>query len=88
MEDESCGMEGREDDVVTIGRFNRYISFALRHHIAPLKDQVNKIAEYTDQEKLDHAYIKGMVRAILWAVPIANVMMLFVLYLMHKAGIF
>ena len=40
-----CGLEGREEDPVLTGRFNRWLAFALRHHILPLKDNMQSLAE-------------------------------------------
>jgi hypothetical protein len=86
IEDNLCGIDGKDDETVTVGRFNRWVAFALKHHLLPMKGQVQEIAEYTRQEKLDHASIRGGIKVMLWTVPIFNVILLFVIYMMHKAG--
>ncbi len=35
-----CGLEGREEDPVLTGRFNRWVAFAMRHHMVPLKSNI------------------------------------------------
>jgi hypothetical protein len=48
LDQNACGLTGDEQDVVTVGRLNRWLSFALRHHLVPLKDSVRVTMENTN----------------------------------------
>tara|TARA_R110000868_G_C10646418_1_gene744565 strand:+ start:157 stop:462 length:306 start_codon:yes stop_codon:yes gene_type:complete len=44
----ACGLTGDEKDFVTVGRLNRWLTFAMRHHLTPLKESARVTMENTN----------------------------------------
>jgi hypothetical protein len=44
----SCGLSGSEDEVVTVGKLNRWVAFAMRHHLMPLKESMRVTMQNTN----------------------------------------
>ncbi|MFM7011808.1 MAG: hypothetical protein ACKO0Z_21165 [Betaproteobacteria bacterium] len=86
-----CGLDGEPGEAVTTDRFNRWVARAIRHHVQPLKEATRMNSEllnkYIHDQELMLAKIQGGLRVVMWIVPIGNLGLLYILYLMHKAGI-
>lgn len=48
MNEPVCGIGGDEAEVVTVGKLNRWLAFAFRHHLLPLKESIRITAENTN----------------------------------------
>tara|TARA_R110000868_G_scaffold176513_2_gene414226 strand:- start:1008 stop:1316 length:309 start_codon:yes stop_codon:yes gene_type:complete len=48
MDGQVCGLSGDDKDFVTVGRLNRWLSFALRHHLLPLKETIRVTMDNTE----------------------------------------
>ena len=85
-----CGLEGGNAEPVTIGRFNRWVALAIRHHVEPmkilLKDTHDRTEDHIRHDELMNAKIQGGLKVLIWLVPVANVVLLLVLYLIFKSG--
>ena len=85
-----CGLEGADEEAVTVGRFNRWMSIAMRHHLLPLKqtavDTKKVLDDHIHEEAVTHAKIEGGITVLKWMVPIVNAVLLLVVWLLHKAG--
>ena len=90
LNEQDCGLEGGDDDSVTVGRFNRWVSLAIRHHLLPLKHTVLKTDESLEkhirEEEIMLAKIYGGIKVIVWSVPAACFAVLYLIYAMGKAG--
>lgn len=86
-----CGLDGGDDDPVTIGRFNRWVAVAVRHHLIPVKKQIQEIMDFQNEERDMHARILGGITVLKWMIPVmlvlVNGMVIWVFYLLHKAGV-
>lgn len=74
MSDESaelCGIEGQDDEFVTIAQVNRFARIVNVYHGRPIKDELRGIKESMDehikQDEAIHNQIKGA-RYVLWAI--------------------
>jgi len=88
---EDWAIDGKEDEVLTVGVFNSWLKRYLNIHVTPMHQmmcETHKIlADHVAEEKVDHAYYKGMFKAILWMIPIVNAGVVAVVWWLHKAGL-
>jgi hypothetical protein len=89
-DDDLCGIEGNAEEPVKRREFNRWLAMAIRHHVAPTKEllkETNKlITDHLVADKLMRAEVMGGLYVIKWMIAGMPAMLLFALYLMHKAG--
>ena len=83
-----CGIDGDDNAGVTVSQFNRWVARAIRSHVQPMKTDLAEVKEFNAEMRIIHAKIQGGVKILIWIVPVGNLLLLFVLYLMGKAGIF
>ena len=89
-----CGIEGEDDDPVKTKHFNHWVDRVLRHHMAPMKVELQKVhdelTEHIHRDDVTQAKIWGGIKVLTWLVPMLAVIvpaiLLFVLYMMQKAG--
>jgi len=89
-----CGIEGQEDEPVATGRFNRWITMALRHHVTPAKQQLVELQitlnAHIREDELMQAKILGGLKVLAWMMPalavIIPALVTYIIYLMMKAG--
>jgi hypothetical protein len=69
-----CGLDGKPEEPVTIGKFNRWLAFAMRHHLIPLKESVEStedmLGKHIKDEETMLAKIQGGVTVIKWMLPV------------------
>lgn len=90
-----CGIEGGDDELLTHGKFNRWVARALRHHLRPMKIQLSDTHELLDkhiqENALTEAKILGGVEVLKKMLPIllvvVNAAVVAVVYFLHKAGV-
>jgi hypothetical protein len=97
-----CGLDGPDDVPVNVGRFNRFMRRVRATHIEEQKreaaelrarqDEMDKIvSEHLLDDKVMHAKIIGGLMVIKWMIPLFSIvvpaLLIFVLHLMHKAGL-
>jgi hypothetical protein len=88
-----CGIDGDEAQPLTLGRFNRFMRRIRATHEERM-DAMGKNFEVIQKELHDHiiedklmkARIMGGLFAIKWMVVGVPALLIFILYLMHKAG--
>jgi hypothetical protein len=63
-----CGLDGKPEEHVTIGKFNRWLAFAMRHHLIPLKESLEStedmLGKHIKAEETMLAKIQGGVTVI------------------------
>lgn len=91
LNSEDWVIEGDNDQPLTIGVFNSWLKRYLNVHVTPMHQMVCEthkvLVDHVNEEKLDHAYYKGMFKAILWMVPVLNALAVFMVYWLHKIGL-
>jgi len=96
MDEQSCGIEGEDNDPIKTRHFNNWVARILRNHVSPMEQDLAKLntelTEHVGQDKIAQAKLQGGITVLVWLVPILAVavpaVLLFVLYLMKQAGIF
>jgi len=61
--EQSCGLEGYDNEPVQVGRFNRWLAMGIRHHLIPMKAELTatrqELSEHVLEDKLMQAQILG-----------------------------
>jgi hypothetical protein len=87
----ACGLDGEEEDPVTIGRFNRWVAVAVRHHMIPVKKQISDIVDFQAEEREMHSKILGGIMVIKWLIPVMLLLVsgvvIWVVVILHRAGV-
>ena len=91
---DDCGLEGADQDNVQVGRFNRWLAIALRHHVIPMKAELTatrkELTEHILDDKIMQAQILGGIKVLTWVLPILTVVvpaiLMLLLYLLYKSG--
>lgn len=63
-----CGLDGRENDPVKIGSFNRLLRVIGKHHLSPLKLAAATMKDHVEECALLQAKIAGGIRVLIWMV--------------------
>lgn len=92
--DGDCGLEGDEDRPVSIGRFNRWVAIAVRHHVGPMKAELTatraELTQHVMDDRIMQAQILGGIKVLTWVLPVLVVVvpaiLLLIIYLMRQAG--
>lgn len=95
QDNDFCGLEGDREAPVKIGTFNRWLAMALRHHVNPAKDLMQRnndlLTNHIHEYHMSQATVKGALTALIWLVPLVGIvvpsLLLFILYLMHKSAL-
>jgi len=86
-----CGIDGDEDEHVKVSQFNRWVARAIRSHVQPLKEAVREqndtLSKHIHDEEMMLAKIQGGIKVLIWIGPASSAIMLYILYIMHKAGL-
>lgn len=68
---ELCGIEGQDDEVVTIGQVNRFARIVNVYHGRPIKDDLrglrSSMEDHIKQDEAIHNQIRGA-KWMLWAI--------------------
>ena len=91
MNAEDWAIDGREDEVLTIGVFNSWLKRYLNVHVTPMHKMMCEthqiLAAHVADEKVDRAYYRGMFRAILWMIPVVNAGVVVIVWWLHRVGL-
>jgi len=82
-EDAECGIEGRDDEPLTVGKFNHWFMLYMRLHIKPLEVRTieiknkqsvieKEVRDYIEKDVTSHARLEGGMKTIMWMIPLIS----------------
>lgn len=78
-----CGIEGGDDESLSVGRFNKWFHLYVKLHVAPTHEKMSSIhaaqvtshsqlREYMLHDTQAHARIDGGLRVLKWMIPVVS----------------